>query len=72
MSHHAAHPFLQSLRTAHSGKVVTARDAVRLISDGDAFGESGADEAAGRDSVPVADQAHRIAGGHDFAAVSRS
>jgi hypothetical protein len=40
--------------------------------DGDAFGESGADEAAGRDSVPVADQAHRIAGGHDFAAVSRS
>jgi hypothetical protein len=28
--HRDLHPFLQSLRTAHSGKVVAARDAVRL------------------------------------------
>jgi propionate CoA-transferase len=41
MPHHAAHPFLQSLRTAHSGKVVPARDAVRLIGDGDTVATGG-------------------------------
>jgi propionate CoA-transferase len=41
MPHRAAHPFLQSLRTAHSGKVVTARDAVRLIGDGDTVATGG-------------------------------
>lgn len=35
MPHRAMHPFLQSLRTAHSGKAVSARDAVRLIGDCD-------------------------------------
>ncbi|MGD0105287.1 MAG: acyl CoA:acetate/3-ketoacid CoA transferase [Rhodopila sp.] len=41
MPHRAAHPFLQSLRTAHSGKVVPSRDAVRLIGDGDTVATSG-------------------------------
>jgi propionate CoA-transferase len=41
MVHHAQHPFLQSLRTAHSGKVVPARDAVRLIRDGDTVATGG-------------------------------
>jgi propionate CoA-transferase len=41
MPHHAVHPFLQSLRTAHSGKVVPARDAVRLIGDGDTVATGG-------------------------------
>nr|WP_294545223.1 CoA-transferase [uncultured Rhodopila sp.] len=41
MPHHAVHPFLQSLRTAHSGKVVPARDAVRLIGDGDTVATAG-------------------------------
>jgi len=41
MPHRAAHPFLQSLRTAHSGKVVPARDAVRLIGDGDTVATGG-------------------------------
>jgi len=41
MAHHAHHPFLQSLRTAHSGKVVPARDAVRLIGDGDTVATGG-------------------------------
>ncbi len=41
MVHHAQHPFLQSLRSAHSGKVVPARDAVRLIRDGDTVATGG-------------------------------
>jgi propionate CoA-transferase len=41
MPHHAQHPFLQSLRTAHSGKVVPARDAVRLIGVGDTVATGG-------------------------------
>ena len=41
MAHHAHHPFLQSLHTAHSGKVVPARDAVRLIGDGDTVATGG-------------------------------
>ena len=41
MPHRAQHPFLQSLRTAHSGKVVAARDAVRLIGDGDTVATGG-------------------------------
>jgi propionate CoA-transferase len=41
MPHRATHPFLQSLRTAHSGKVVPARDAVRLIGDGDTVATGG-------------------------------
>ena len=41
MVHHAHHPFLQSLQTAHSGKVVPARDAVRLIRDGDTVATGG-------------------------------
>jgi len=41
MTHHAHHPFLQSLRTAHSGKVVPARDAVRLIGEGDTVATGG-------------------------------
>jgi propionate CoA-transferase len=41
MPHHAAHPFLQSLRNAHSGKIVPARDAVRLIGEGDTVATGG-------------------------------
>lgn len=41
MVHHTQHPFLQSLRTAHSGKIVPARDAVRLISEGDTVATGG-------------------------------
>lgn len=41
MPHRELHPFLASLRTAHSGKVVSARDAVRLISDGDTVATGG-------------------------------
>jgi propionate CoA-transferase len=39
--HHAHHPFLQSLHTAHSGKVVPAHDAVRLIGHGDTVATGG-------------------------------
>ena len=39
--HRDLHPFLQSLRTAHSGKVVAAHDAVRLIGDGDTVATGG-------------------------------
>jgi propionate CoA-transferase len=35
------HPFLQSLRTGHGGKVVSAIDAVRLIRDGDTVATGG-------------------------------
>jgi propionate CoA-transferase len=41
MPHRTAHPFLQSLRTAHSGKVVSAREAVQLIGDGDTVATGG-------------------------------
>jgi propionate CoA-transferase len=41
MPQHAAHPFLQSLRNAHSGKIVPARDAVRLIGEGDTVATGG-------------------------------
>ena len=41
MPHRELHPFLASLRTAHSGKVVSARDAVRLIRDGDTVATGG-------------------------------
>jgi len=41
MPHRDLHPFLASLRTAHSGKVVPARDAVRLIRDGDTVATGG-------------------------------
>jgi propionate CoA-transferase len=41
MVHHAQHPFLQSLRSAHSGKVVPAHDAVRLIRAGDTVATGG-------------------------------
>jgi propionate CoA-transferase len=41
MAHHAHHPFLESLRTAHSGKVVPAHDAVRLIGHGDTVATGG-------------------------------
>jgi propionate CoA-transferase len=41
MPHRELHPFLASLRTAHSGKVVPARDAVRLIRDGDTVATGG-------------------------------
>jgi propionate CoA-transferase len=35
------HPFLQSLRTGHGGKLVSALDAVRLIRDGDTVATGG-------------------------------
>src|SRR5215472_3786464 len=35
------HPFLASLRTGHSGKVVSAADAVRLVRDGDTIATGG-------------------------------
>jgi propionate CoA-transferase len=41
MPHREPHPFLDSLRTAHSGKVVSAMDAVRLIRDGDTVATGG-------------------------------
>jgi propionate CoA-transferase len=35
------HPFLASLRTGHTGKVVSAADAVRLVRDGDTIATGG-------------------------------
>jgi propionate CoA-transferase len=41
MPHRQLHPFLTSLRTGHSGKVVSAADAVRLVRDGDTIATGG-------------------------------
>jgi propionate CoA-transferase len=41
MQEKKTHPFLQSLRTGHGGKVVSATDAVRLIRDNDTIATGG-------------------------------
>jgi propionate CoA-transferase len=41
MQNKSAHPFFASLRTGHSGKIVSALDAVRLIRDGDTVATGG-------------------------------
>jgi propionate CoA-transferase len=41
MPHRRLHPFLASLRTGHSGKVISADDAVRLVRDGDTIATGG-------------------------------
>ncbi|MBL8491400.1 MAG: acyl CoA:acetate/3-ketoacid CoA transferase, partial [Rhodocyclaceae bacterium] len=41
MHPHARHPLAQSLRTGDSGKIVTAREAVALIRDGDTLATTG-------------------------------
>ena len=38
---HSSHPIASSLRASDTGKVVSARDAVRLIQDGDTVATSG-------------------------------
>ena len=48
------------------------REVERLQRHRDFFGETDADEAAGRDRVAVADQANRFLGADDLSAVRRS
>lgn len=38
---HSSHPIASSLRASDTGKVVSARDAVRLIQDGDTVATGG-------------------------------
>jgi len=50
-------------------RVVFEREVQRFQRAGDVLGETGADEAAGGEGVAGADQAHRLAGADDLAAL---